>query len=94
MRIAQSETDPRLRNAAIVTLGQAGGRAQLNSLYARSTAETKRPIIVGLFNAHADAELIRIADKERDPAIRAEILNSLRLLGTPLAKQYLVQVKK
>ena len=94
MRIAQSETDPRLRNAAIVTLGQAGGRAQLNTLYARSTAETKRPIIVGLFNAHADAELIRIAEKERDPAIRAEILTSLRLLGTPLAKQYLVQVKK
>ena len=93
LQIAQSESDPRLRNAAIVSLGQAGGRQQLSALYARSSAEAKRPIIVGLFNAQADAELIRIAERERDRTLRQEILTSLRLLGTPLATQYLQQVK-
>lgn len=94
MRIAQSETDARLRDAAIVTLGQAGGRKQLNLLYARSKAESKRPIIVGLFNAQADAELIRIAETERDPAIRQEVLTTLRLLNTPRAQEYLERVKR
>jgi hypothetical protein len=92
MRIAQSESDRRLRDAAIATLGQAGGREQLSALYTRSrggSADVKRPIILGLFNAQADDELIRIADRERDPLVRAEILARLRLLGTAKAKAYL-----
>ena len=34
-------------------------------------------------------ELIRIAEQEHDPAIRAEAISRLRLLGTPKAKAYL-----
>lgn len=49
----------------------------------------KKPIIAGLFNARADDELIRLADREKDPAARAEILARLRLLGTSAAKAYL-----
>jgi hypothetical protein len=94
MRIAESETDARLRNFSIVTLGQAGGREQLNLLYARSAAETKRSIITGLFNAHADEELIRIADRERDDTIRREALASLRLLNTARAKAYLEKMRQ
>lgn len=94
MRIAQSESDPRLRNAAIVTLGQAGGREQLTLLYARSKAESKRPIIVGLFNAQADRELIRIAETERDASLREEALKNLRLLNTPRAQEYLATLKR
>jgi HEAT repeat protein len=94
MRIAQSETDVRLRNAAIVTLGQAGGREQLNLLYARSRAESKRPIIVGLFNAQADTELIRIAETERDAEIKAEVVTLLRLLQTQAARDYLEKVNR
>jgi hypothetical protein len=94
LRIAQSESDPKLRHAAIVTLGQAGGRDELNVLYARSSAEMKRPVIVGLFNARADEQLIRIAEKERDPVIRAEVLNFLQLLGTAKARAYLETVKR
>ena len=36
LRIAQSESDRALRSTAIVTLGRAGGRAQLVSLYAKA----------------------------------------------------------
>jgi hypothetical protein len=96
MRIAQSETDQELRAMAIATLGEAGGREQLSVLYARlvgSSAEVKRPIILGLFNAQADEELIRIAERERDPQTRAEILAKLRLLGTARAQAYLASHK-
>jgi hypothetical protein len=89
MRIAQSETDRRLRDVAIVTLGQAGGRHQLATLYARAAADSKRPIIVGLFNAQAEDELIRIAEREADPQLRREVFARLRLLGTPKAARYL-----
>jgi hypothetical protein len=96
MRIAQFETDRDLRAMAIATLGEAGGREQLSALYTRlggGSAEVKRPIILGLFNAQADEELIRIAERERDPQTRAEILAKLRLLGTARAQAYLASHK-
>lgn len=89
LRIVESEKDRRLRDAAILTLGEAGGRQQLELLYWKAVADAKRPIIMGLFNAQAEDELIRIAERERDPAAREEALARLRLLGTPRAKAYL-----
>ena len=89
LRIAQSEQDRRLRDVAIVTLGEAGGRQQLAMLYTSAAADAKRPIIIGLFNAHAEDELIRIAERERNPEVRAEVLGRLLLLGTPKAMTYL-----
>ena len=70
LRIAQSETDRRLRDVAIVTLGEAGGRQQLAALYAKAAADAKRAIVTGLFNARADDELIRIAGQESNAEIR------------------------
>ena len=89
LRIAESEKDPRLRDAAIVTLGDAGGRTQLFTLYSTAPADAKRAIVIGLFNAKAEDELIRIAERERDSAIRDEARSRLRLLGTPKARAYL-----
>jgi hypothetical protein len=91
LRIAQSEPNRRLRDVAIATLGEAGGRQQLAMLYTSAAADAKRPIIIGLFNAQAEDELIRIAERERDPEARAEVLARLRLLGTPKAMAYLEQ---
>jgi HEAT repeat protein len=89
LRIAESEKDPRLRDVAIVTLGDAGGRAQLFGLYSTAPADARRAIVIGFFNAKADEELIRIAETERESAIRGEAVARLRLLGTPKAKAYL-----
>jgi HEAT repeat protein len=97
MRIAQSEANPALRDAAIATLGDAGGREQLFALYSRvqaGSAEAKRPILVGLFNAQAEDELIRIAEHERDPRAREDVLAKLRLLGTAKARAYLDTLRK
>jgi hypothetical protein len=91
MKIAQSETDKPVRDVAIITLGQAGGRQQLAMMYARAAADAKRPIIIGLFNAQAEDELIQIAEREKDPAIREEALAQLRLLGTAKARAYLAK---
>ena len=91
MKIAQSETDKRVRDVAIVTLGEAGGRQQLAMMYVKAAADAKRPIIVGLFNAQAEDELIQIAEREKDAAVREEALAQLRLLGTPKAKAYLAK---
>ncbi|MEO5896317.1 MAG: HEAT repeat domain-containing protein [Vicinamibacterales bacterium] len=88
LRIAESEPNQHLRDIAIVTLGQAGGRTQLYDLYVRANSATKRPIIAGLFNARAEDELIQIAEREKDPALRQDILARLGMLGTPKARQY------
>jgi HEAT repeat protein len=92
LRIAESERDPRLRDVAIVTLGDAGGRTQLFSLYSSAPVDAKRAIVIGLFNAKAEDELIHIAETERDPTIRREAVARLRLLGTPKARAYLEKV--
>jgi HEAT repeat protein len=92
MRIAQSEKQPELRSRAILTLGQIGGSEQLKLLYGRVGPETRRAVILGLFNARADADLIQIAERERSLTLRREIYTQLRLLGTPRAKEYLVKV--
>jgi hypothetical protein len=92
-RIAESEKERELRDLAIRALGQAGGRRHLSTLYGR-LADARSAIIHGLFNARGDEELIEIAHKERDAALRQEVLTRLRLLGTPQARQYLQTVAK
>ncbi len=91
LRIVESEKDWRLRDIAIVSLGDAGGRQQLAMLYEKAPTGAKRPIIIGLFHAQAEDELIRIAERERNPDARAEVLARLRLLATPKALAYLEQ---
>ena len=92
LQIAKSEKDPSVKATAILTAGQAGGpevKEQLRLLYKQVGMDAKRSIILGLFSARAEDELIRIADEEKDPQLRAEALMRLRLLGTPRAKAYL-----
>lgn len=91
LRIVQSEADQSLRATAMVTLGRVGGREQLFSLYSNADRASKRPIIVGLFNARGEDELILIAETEQDRQLRAEVLRRLRLLGTPKARAYLAK---
>jgi hypothetical protein len=94
LHIVESEKDGTLRFSAITGLGQAGGIAPLARMYKSSSLRGKRPIIVGLFTARADVELIRICESEPDPELRNEALERLRLLGTPKAKEYLQKVSE
>jgi hypothetical protein len=94
MRIAQTESDRRLQETAIVRLGQAGGSEQLRRFYATARPELKRPIINGLFNARAVDELIHIASREKNQAIQQDVLTKLRLLNTQKAQEYLEKQRK
>jgi hypothetical protein len=94
LQIVESEKDGTLKFSAIAGLGQAGGAEQLARMYKSASGPRKGPIIVGLFRARADAELIQICDAEPDQSLRHEALERLRLLGTPKAKEYLQKVSK
>jgi hypothetical protein len=97
LQIAHAEKDPIVKATAIKIAGLAGGpqvKEQLNMLYKTASVDTKRPIIIGLFNAQAVDELIRIAEEEKDPELKADALMRLRLLGTPKAKAYLQKADK
>ena len=94
MRIAQTESDRRLQETAIVRLGQAGGSDQLRRFYVSARPELKRPIIISLFNARAVDELIYIASQEKDEAIQQDVLTKLRLLNTQKAQEFLQKQRK
>jgi HEAT repeat protein len=89
MGIARSESDPTVRDTAIVTLGRSGARVPLRSLYSQLAPASRFVVLTGLFTAKDDDELIRIATHERDPRLRARAREHLRLLATPKALKYL-----
>ena len=91
LRIAKTESDPQIRNIAILTLGRPGVKnlTPLRSLYATTPRASRRTVLVALANARDDDELIRIASTEKDPELRQEARRQLRLLGTPKALKYL-----
>ncbi len=89
VRIAETERDRKLRETAIVQLGKAGAREPLARFYARAGTELKLAVIDGLLNARAEDELIRIAEQERNEAVRAEVLRRLQMLGTAKARAYI-----
>jgi HEAT repeat protein len=93
LRIVQTENDDELRDAAILTLGKAGGREQLRVLFVRAPKDGRQAVIRGLFLARDEDGLITIAGQEKDAALKADILTKLRLLGTPKAKAYLESLK-
>jgi hypothetical protein len=88
-KIAQSERDAPLRARAILALGRAGGQEELRQLYARGPDGARGAVIAGLCSAGDDEGLIRIADREKAASLRKEVLDCLRLIGTPAAKAYL-----
>jgi HEAT repeat protein len=89
-RIAKTEQDAGVRNAAIMTLGRiAPARDQLRTLYGLSPMESRETIINALFTAKDDDELIRIASSEKNPMFRQRARQQLRLLATPKAVKFL-----
>jgi len=94
LKIAQSENDLKVRRLAIVFLGRAGARDVLRVMYENAPAEMRRAVIQGLFSAHDEEGLIRIADRETDQELRQEVITRLRLLGTPKARAYVEKLRK
>jgi hypothetical protein len=89
LRIAETEVDKRLKETAIVRLGQVGARDQLQRYYLQARADLKEPIIRALVLAKAEDALIRIIETERDDVIRRQAISGLRLLGSPKARLFI-----
>jgi HEAT repeat protein len=89
LRIAETEDDKRLKETAIVRLGQAGAGDQLQRYYFRARTDLKEPIIRALVLAKAEDALIRIAETEGDETIRRQAISGLRLLGSAKARQFI-----
>jgi len=90
-RIARTESDPQVRNVAILTLGRPGTKdlPKLRALYASAPHDSRRTVLLALANARDEDELIRIASTEGDPQLQQEARRQLRLLATPKALKYL-----
>lgn len=96
--VAKTGSEP-VRIAAVRELGRFGGPAVSNDLvqvYTVANPKVKFEVVrvMSLFNVRAEQELIQLAKRETDPALRDEILARLRALGTPGAKAYLDSIKQ
>jgi HEAT repeat protein len=89
LRIASSETEPTVRDFAIVTLGRTGARDQLHTLYVRAPDDSRVAVLSALVFARDDDELIRIARTEHNTFLRARARQQLRILATPKALKFL-----
>ncbi|HEY2433738.1 MAG TPA: HEAT repeat domain-containing protein [Vicinamibacterales bacterium] len=89
VRIARAETEPTVRDSAIVTLGRTGARDELRALYVQTQPVSRQAVLSALFAARDDDELIRIARTEHDPALRLRARQQLQLLATPKALKFL-----
>ena len=95
VQIIETEKVPKVRYQAYNYLGRAGGARQLALMYKSvRTFDDKHSIIVGLFNARADVQLIDVAEIERNgnQLLRNEAVQRLRLLQTPKAVEYVQRV--
>lgn len=89
MTIARGETDQAVRDSAIVTLGRTGARVQLRTLYSQLPLPSRFAVLSALSTAKDDDELIRIATNERNPRLRTQARQQLRLLATAKAVKFL-----
>jgi HEAT repeat protein len=95
LRIIETEKVPRIRYQALYNLGRARAVPELVSLYKKArTYDDKHSIIIGLFNARADVQLIEVAEIERRGSLqlRTDAVQRLRLLNTPKAVDYVKRV--
>jgi len=93
VQIVKSEPDSDLRNSAILMLGRAGGRDELQSIYVTATPDMKAPLITALFDVSADEALIRIARTDPNEWVRKLAIDRLRLLDTERARAFLATIK-
>jgi hypothetical protein len=94
--LALNEQNPELRRAAIRNLGlmgstRAGGT--LTALYAKEKdAAMKKTIIEAFFLQNNAEQLVAIARKETDPAMRKELVSRLSHMRSKVATDYLLEI--
>lgn len=95
-QMAKTSTNPAVRRRAVRTLGIFGGekiRASLLEIYGGSTdQEVRRSVVQTLFITGGAKELVELARKENDPAMKKHIVRQLSLMNTKEARDYMVEL--
>jgi HEAT repeat protein len=96
--LAKNEKNPELRVAAIHNLGLVGGPKSGGALLAiyntDANPEVKTAVIKAFFLQGNAKTLVDLARKEKDPAIKREIVKELSIMGSREATDYLMEYLK
>lgn len=94
--IAQTEKNPRVLEKAINTLGLVGGDeslATLTRLYGTQTDPgVKKKVINALFLHGAGKEMVALARKETDPAMKRELIQKMSIMNSPEITEYMMEI--
>jgi HEAT repeat protein len=98
VEVARSEKDPRLRLAAIRSLGMMGDHGSgdvLVSIYHSGQDRTVREAILNaLFIQQNGKALVDLARNEQDPQMKKEIINKLALVHSKETTDYMLEILK
>jgi HEAT repeat protein len=96
--LARNEKNPELRIAAIHNLGLLGspksGAALLAIYNSDGNPEVKAAVVKALFIQGNAKTLVELARKEKDPAMKREIVKRLSVMGSKEATDYLMEYLK
>ena len=96
VEVANTETDPVIRKKAIEDIGTQSGHAAapaLLALYERyPDADTRNAVLNGLFINNAAHELVELAKREKDPAMKKKIVEKLSIMGGKEARDYMISI--
>ena len=97
--IAQSNTDPRLRIAAIKSLGLMGGSGGrgdiLVAIYkSDENREVREAVLNSLFLQQNGKALVELARTETDPAMKRDIVNRMSLVHSKETTDYMMELLK
>jgi HEAT repeat protein len=94
--LAKSEQNPELRRAAIRSLGMVGGKGTGDTLVqiygSESDLNVKKAVISALAMHDNAAALVAIARKEKDSALKREIVSRLSHMNSKVATDYLLEI--
>ena len=98
IELAKTEKDPELRRIVIRNLGIMGSKATGDTLVELYAAEKdpaiRRQIVNSLFTQGNDTALVALARKEANIDMKKQIVQQLSVMGTPAARNYMLELLK
>ncbi|HET9480161.1 MAG TPA: HEAT repeat domain-containing protein [Candidatus Polarisedimenticolia bacterium] len=96
LEIARSEKDPGMKRLAVQNLGIMGGeeteRALVSIFIGERNEEVRKAALNGLLIHGSDDALIALARKEKDPRWRREIVQTLSVMGSKSAAEFMLEI--
>jgi hypothetical protein len=94
--IARTETNPELRLLAVRNLGVMGSKRSADTLAeiysSDKDPEVKKAVVNGLFVGGNADQLVALARKEQDPAMKKDMVAKLSNMHAKVATDYLLEI--